>query len=194
MEKNQGRGTRQIAQKIGGRLTYANVMATIAVFGTLAGGSAYAASKITSRDIAKNAVHSKHIKKNAVKTPKIKNGAVTSEKVKDFGLRLHDLGGRANDGTRTVSSTIDVPAGACAGQIVGIFNPAPSGLIGSLVVGFLTDEDGDAVLSNSAVVVPTIVSETSQGGALAILMVCDLANSGQTVPAGSVFHYHLIGP
>jgi hypothetical protein len=38
------------------RLTYANAMATIAVFGVLAGGGAYAASKIGAGDIAKNAV------------------------------------------------------------------------------------------------------------------------------------------
>jgi hypothetical protein len=63
------------------RLTYANAMATIAVFGVLAGGGAYAASKIGAGDIAKNAVRSKHIKKNAVKTPKIKNGAVTEAKL-----------------------------------------------------------------------------------------------------------------
>lgn len=63
------------------RLTYANVMATIAVFGVLAGGGAYAASQITAKDIAKNAVRSKHIKKNAVKTPKIKDGAITEAKL-----------------------------------------------------------------------------------------------------------------
>jgi hypothetical protein len=56
-------------------------MATIAVFGVLAGGGAYAASQITAKDIAKNAVRSKHIKKNAVKTPKIKDGAITEAKL-----------------------------------------------------------------------------------------------------------------
>ncbi|HSI79709.1 MAG TPA: SUMF1/EgtB/PvdO family nonheme iron enzyme [Solirubrobacterales bacterium] len=49
------------------RLTYANVMSTIAVFGVLAGGGAYAASKIGPKDIRRNAVKSKHVAKNAVK-------------------------------------------------------------------------------------------------------------------------------
>jgi hypothetical protein len=49
-------------------LTYANVMATIAVVGVLAGGGAYAASKIGPRDIARNAVLSKHIRNGQVKT------------------------------------------------------------------------------------------------------------------------------
>jgi hypothetical protein len=43
-------------------------MATIAVFGVLAGGGAYAAYKIGPSDISKNAVRSKHIKKGQVKT------------------------------------------------------------------------------------------------------------------------------
>ena len=67
------------------RLTYANVMATIAVFGVLAGGGAYAASKIGASDIAKNAVRSKHIKKSAVK----------SKHVKDGQLRVADLADEA---------------------------------------------------------------------------------------------------
>ena len=82
MEKRtRTQGARRIGRGISARLTYANVMATIAVFGLLAGGGAYAASKIGASDIAKNAVRSKHIKKNAVKTPKIADGAVTAPKL-----------------------------------------------------------------------------------------------------------------
>ena len=82
MEKRaRARGTRRVGRRIGERLTYANVMATIAVFGVLAGGGAYAASKIGPKDLAKNAVRSKHIKKNAIKTPKIADRAVTKGKL-----------------------------------------------------------------------------------------------------------------
>ena len=48
-------------RRIAARVTYANVMATIAVFGVLAGGGAYAASKIGAGDIAKNAIRPKHL-------------------------------------------------------------------------------------------------------------------------------------
>jgi hypothetical protein len=48
-------------------LSYANVMSTIAGFGVVAGGGAYAASKVGSRDIQRNAVAGKHIKKGAVR-------------------------------------------------------------------------------------------------------------------------------
>lgn len=57
------------------KLTYANVMATIAVFVAL-GGASYAAVKPP-----KNSVGSKQIKKNAVVAAKIKNGAVTGPKI-----------------------------------------------------------------------------------------------------------------
>jgi hypothetical protein len=58
------------------KLTYANVMSTIAVFLLLGGGAAFAASKL-----AKNSVGTKQIKKNAVTTAKIKKGAVTGAKI-----------------------------------------------------------------------------------------------------------------
>jgi hypothetical protein len=64
-------------------LTYANVMSTFAVFGVLAGGGAYAASKIGPKDIAKNAVRAKHIKKGQVKAKHVARGAVTEAKLAD---------------------------------------------------------------------------------------------------------------
>ena len=48
------------------RLTYANVMSTIAVFGVLAGGGAWAATKIGSDGIKAGAVRSKHIKDGTI--------------------------------------------------------------------------------------------------------------------------------
>lgn len=59
------------------RLTYANVIATLALFIAL-GGGALAASHL-----GKNSVGSKQLKKNAVTTAKIKNEAVTTEKIKN---------------------------------------------------------------------------------------------------------------
>jgi hypothetical protein len=58
------------------RLTYANVMSSIAVFLVVAGGSALAANQL-----GKNTVGTKQLKSNAVTTAKIKNGAVTGSKI-----------------------------------------------------------------------------------------------------------------
>jgi len=60
------------------RLTYANVMSSIAVFLILGGATAFAASQL-----GKNSVGTKQLKKNAVTSVKIKNGAVTAAKIKN---------------------------------------------------------------------------------------------------------------
>jgi hypothetical protein len=60
-----------------GKLTYANVMSTIAVFLVLSGGAAYAASQL-----GKNSVGAKQLMKNAVTTAKVKKEAITAAKVK----------------------------------------------------------------------------------------------------------------
>jgi hypothetical protein len=137
-------------------------------------------------------VKTRNLAAGAVTTPKLHANAVNSRKVRDFSLRLRDLGGRGRMQTSTTTQPLTIPAGECRMVSLALDNPAPAGLIGSLVVGYLTDANGDAVLSNSGVVVPTMVSETSQGGAITNLVVC--ASGLETVPVGSVYHYHLIGP
>ena len=59
------------------KLTYANVVATLALFIAIGGASAFAASQLD-----KNSVGPKQLKKNAVTTAKLKNEAVTGAKVK----------------------------------------------------------------------------------------------------------------
>lgn len=66
-------------------LTYANVMATIAVFVAL-GGSSYAALSLS-----RNSVKSKHIGKGQVKRSDIGRNAVTSAKVANFSLLAEDF-------------------------------------------------------------------------------------------------------
>jgi hypothetical protein len=71
----------RVIDRLRTRLTYANVMATIAVFAVLAGGAAYAGSLIGPRDIARDAVHSKHIRAGSVKNSDLADGVVTSSKL-----------------------------------------------------------------------------------------------------------------
>ncbi len=49
------------------RLTYANVVSTLALVIAISGGTVYAASQIGSGQIKRNAVHSKHIRDGQVK-------------------------------------------------------------------------------------------------------------------------------
>jgi hypothetical protein len=68
-------------QQIRKRLTYANVMSSIAVFLVLGGGAAYAAKKIGSHDLRGGAVTTAKIKRNAVTRSKIKAGAISTAKI-----------------------------------------------------------------------------------------------------------------
>lgn len=72
------------------RLTYANVVSTLALFLVIAGGTAFAANQL-----GKNSVGPKQLKANAVTAAKIKNGAVTAAKIKNgavTGAKLADSG------------------------------------------------------------------------------------------------------
>ncbi len=68
------------------RITYANVMSSIAVFLVLGGGAAFAATKLAknsvgTKQLKRNAVTAAKIKKNSITGAKIKNGAVTGPKI-----------------------------------------------------------------------------------------------------------------
>jgi hypothetical protein len=77
------------------RLTYANVVSTIALFGVIAGGTAVALpgkKTVEANDLKKNAVKAAAIAKKAVRSAEIKDGAVTGADVADEGLGYEDLG------------------------------------------------------------------------------------------------------
>jgi hypothetical protein len=68
------------------RLTYANVISSIALFLVLGGATAIAANQlgknsVGSKQLKKNSVTTAKIKRNAVTTAKIRNGAVTGAKI-----------------------------------------------------------------------------------------------------------------
>lgn len=66
--------------KLRGSLTYANVMATLAVFLVL-GGASYAATQLP-----KNSVGAKQLKKNAVTGAKVKDGSLTGADIDSSSL------------------------------------------------------------------------------------------------------------
>jgi Collagen triple helix repeat (20 copies) len=71
--------------RIATHLSYANVMATAAVFIAL-GGSSYAAVTLT-----KDSVKSRHVKNGAIKRADLGGNAVTGDKVKDHSLSVQDF-------------------------------------------------------------------------------------------------------
>jgi len=106
-----------MTQRIRHRLTYANIMSTIALFAAL-GGGAYAAATIGPDDIQRNAVRSKHIKKNqvgrkhlkrkAVSTAKLAGGAVTGAKLRSGAVTEAKLADGAVTGAKVDESTLGI--------------------------------------------------------------------------------------
>ena len=102
------------------KLTYANVMATLALIIAVGGASAFAATQL-----ARNSVGSKQLKKSSVTTAKIKNEAITAAKVKKETL----TGTQINASTLGVVPSAQVagsapPTGPAGGDLAGTFpNP-----------------------------------------------------------------------
>jgi hypothetical protein len=72
-------------------ITYANVVATLALAFALGGGVVYAANKIGAHGIAKNAIRSYHIRNKQVKRQDIAGGSINGRKVSNDSLTGKDL-------------------------------------------------------------------------------------------------------
>jgi hypothetical protein len=78
------------------KLTYANVIATLALFLALSGGVVWAAQKIGAKQLKANSVTAGKIKKNAVTTKKIKSKAVTNAKLANGAVNFAKIAAGTN--------------------------------------------------------------------------------------------------
>ncbi len=90
------------------RLTYANVVATLALFLALSGGVVWAAGKIGSKGLKANAVTAGKIKRNAVTNSKIRGNAVTAAKIKSGAVDFTKLA----PGTNLIATATGGPVSA----------------------------------------------------------------------------------
>ena len=118
-------------------LSYANVMATIAVFVAL-GGSAYAAIQLP-----KNSVGSKQLKKNAVTTAKVKDGAITGQKIK-----LSTLGTVPSAGSAATAGSAGTAGKATDADALG-GKPASAFAASTVVRSATVDSSGALVAAKS---------------------------------------------
>jgi hypothetical protein len=98
------------------RLTYGNVVATLALFLALSGGAVWAAGKITSKQIGKGAVKNKNLAKNAVKSKNLAKGSVTSAKLAKNAVKNANLADGSVNFAKLATGT-NVIASATAGPI-----------------------------------------------------------------------------
>ena len=116
------------------RLTYANVMSSIAVFLVLGGATAFAATKIGANNIRANAVTAGKIKKEAVTTAKIKNNAVTGAKADEGSFGQVPSAKVSESASNVLWAVVTNPTGAGNAALARSSQPAPTVTEGTGVI------------------------------------------------------------
>jgi hypothetical protein len=128
------------------RLTYANVMSSIAVFLVLGGGAAYAAKKIGANELKSNSVKTGKIVKEAVTTSKLKNSSVTTAKIAKDAV----TGEKANESTfsqvPSAASATNAANAANADKVGGHSAACPGGT--TLIRGLCFDSVSNSPVSS----------------------------------------------
>jgi hypothetical protein len=120
------------------RLTYANVMATVAVFLAL-GGTGYAAAKINGKNIKNKSIAGKKLKTRTITRGKVKKNTLTGAEIAESKLgRIPDAANADNADNATHADSADTAGDA--GTIDGIDSPALARR--SDGVGFLVEPTG----------------------------------------------------
>jgi hypothetical protein len=105
------------------RLTYANVIATMALFLALGGGAVWAANKQANKvgtgKIKPNAVTAGKIKANAITTSKIRENAVTNAKIREGAVNF----GKLATNTLVVATATSTPAAVNGASAVTVNFP-----------------------------------------------------------------------
>lgn len=166
------------------RLTYANVMSSLAVFLVLGGGAAFAA-------LGRGSVGSKQLKKSSVTTAKIKNGAVTTAKLRNgaiTGAKVSpgSLGGAQIDlstlGTVPSAESANTVNGQAPVRVFKMLRRGESGVPVASIAGFTItasceEENADVTLRSPAT--PASVIEAEGSGHEESVFEYDDAESGE---------------
>jgi hypothetical protein len=91
------------------RITYANVVATMALFLALAGGTVWAANKINGKQIKKNTIPGNRIKKKTLTANQIKNQTITNNQIKPGSIQKTALAAGTIPGIIAEASATNLP-------------------------------------------------------------------------------------
>jgi len=170
------------------RLTYANVMSSIAVFLILGGATAVAAGQlgkntVGSKQLKKNAVTAAKIKANAVTVAKLKNNAVTSPKIADNSVTTTKLAPNSVTGAKVQASSLGtVPSATNATNATNAQNLAGQQ---SFFIR-LNPGQTQTIASNGSV--SLVATCESTGGKDTVKII------GQTTISGAILNGGLFGP
>jgi len=181
------------------RLTYANVIATLALFLALGGGAVWAANKQANKvgtgKIKPNAVTAGKIKANAVTTSKIRENAVTNAKIREGSVNF----GKLATNTLVVATATSSPVAVNGASAVTVSFPTPVSFTPATgVVDLLSVEARSSNLSRSGaepcrVQVLPLVNGTEWAGAPIVLSAFEpsgenpsgvIGSGGATSPIG----------
>jgi hypothetical protein len=166
---------RSLMMSLRTRLTYANVMSTLLVFGAL-GGTSYAVTKLD-----RNSVKSAHIRNGQVKRPDLGRNSVDSSKVRDGRLLAADFapgqvprgaqGQRGVQGPSGVIQTVTVQRELAAAdlgdgttQSYSVFCPDGQKAIGGSARGDEQDSEDTIIGASRPLISPADPSSPTDGG------------------------------
>lgn len=132
--------------RIRAHLTYANVVATLALLLAVGGGAAYAASKITAGDIAAGAVHTAALHKRAVTSGKLALGAVRSNQIANGAVSSAQMGDGSVGSDKIAAGAVgakQIASAAITGAQIARASVAPANL--QFPVSFLASPTGGSV-------------------------------------------------
>jgi hypothetical protein len=112
-------------RKLRSRITYANVVSTLALGLAIGGGTAYAATKIGTSNIRYHAVTGSKLASNAVTASKVKNSALSGSDLRDNSVTSADI--RAGTLLATDFAANQLPKGDKGDPATSIFGVVASG-------------------------------------------------------------------
>jgi hypothetical protein len=182
------------------RLTYANVIATLALFLALGGGAVWAANKQAAKvgtgKLKPNAVTAGKIKANAITSSKIRENAVVATKIREGAVNF----GKLAAGTGVVATATSSPVAVDGPSAVTVSFPSPVTFTPAAgIVDLMSFEARSSGLARSGTetcrvqVVPLVNGTEWGGGAPLVLSAFEptaenpsgvIGSGGQTSPIG----------